>query len=106
MIVGQTIEIRFRAGTSPPIADQLILKQGSINGTVNTVSGQIFVFQPTSVIVQGLNSITVITTNAKFENLTIGTVSVGQKVAVRGYLFKGTSAGTATLVATRVELLP
>jgi hypothetical protein len=107
MIAGQTLEIRVRPATTPAIADQVILKEGTVDGTVSSVGTNSFVIQPVSGTVWPA-TITVstgtVTTFAGFPNPT-GPVQTGQKVSVRGLLFKSTPSGVQ-LVASGVELHP
>lgn len=107
MMAGQTLEIRVRPGTSPAIADQVILKEGTVDGTVSSVGTNSFVIQPASGTVWPA-SVTVttgtVTTLTGFANPT-GPVQTGQKVSVRGLLFKSTPSGVQ-LVASSVELHP
>jgi hypothetical protein len=104
---GQTLEIRIRPATSPQIADQVILKQGTIDGTVSTVGTNQFVIQPASGTIFPA-SITVVTgsvtTFTGFASAT-GPVQAGQKVSVRGLLFKSTPSGVQ-LIASGVLLRP
>jgi hypothetical protein len=105
MMPGQTLEIRVRPATSPAIADQVILKEGTVDGTVASVGTNTFVIQPASGTVWPA-SITVttgtVTTFTGFASAT-GPVQTGQKVSVRGLLFKSTPGGVQ-LVASDVEL--
>jgi len=104
LIAGQTTAVILRANKSTPTADQIILQQGTLNGTVTSVSPHQFVLQvqgapgPASVLVlvsQGL------TDYEEFPQGTSG-VRVGQTVAVRGLLFKSGPQGGPTLVARHV----
>jgi hypothetical protein len=105
MMAGQTLEIRVRPATNPAIADQVILKEGTVDGTVASVGTNTFALQPASGTVWP-SSITVttgtVTTFTGFANST-GPVQTGQKVSVRGLLFKSTPSGVQ-LVASDVEL--
>lgn len=105
LIPGQTLELRVRPGTNPAVADQVILKQGSIDGTVASVSGSTFVLQPATGTVWPA-SVTVVTGNVTlftgFANSS-GPVAVGQKVSVRGLLMKANPSG-AQLIASSVQL--
>jgi len=107
MMPGQTLEIRMRPGTNPAIADQVILKEGTVDGTVASVGTNTFTLQSTSGTVWPA-SITVttgtVTTFTGFANPT-GPVQTGEKVSVRGLLFKSTPSGVQ-LVASAVELHP
>jgi Bacterial Ig domain/YetA-like protein len=107
MMAGQTLEIRVRPATNPAIADQVILKQGTVDGTVTTVGNGQFVMQPASGTVYP-GSITVVTgsvtTFTGFPSST-GPVQSGQKVSVRGLLFKSTPTGVQ-LIASGVLLRP
>jgi hypothetical protein len=105
MMAGQTLEIRVRPATNPAIADQVILKEGTVDGTVASVGTNTFALQPASGTVWP-SSITVttgsVTTFTGFANST-GPVQTGQKVSVRGLLFKSTPSGVQ-LIASDVEL--
>ena len=94
-------------GKSPAIADQVILKQGTVDGTVTTVGTNQFVITPASGTVYP-GSITVVTgsptTFTGFPSST-GPVQSGQKVSVRGLLFKSTPTGVQ-LIASGVLLRP
>jgi hypothetical protein len=107
VMAGQTLEIRVRPATNPAIADQVILKQGTVDGTVTTVGTNQFVIQPASGTVWPA-SITVVTgsvtTFTGFPNAA-GPVQNGQKVSVRGLLFKSTPTGVQ-LIASGVLLRP
>jgi hypothetical protein len=106
LIVGQTTAVILRANKSTPTADQIILQQGTLNGTVTSVSPHQFVLQvqgapgPASILVivsQGLTD---------YEEFPQGSsdVRVGQTVAVRGLLFKSGPQGGPTLVARHIAL--
>jgi len=105
VLPGQTLEIRVRPATNPPVADQVMLKQGSIDGTVASVNGNQFVLQPAPGTVWPA-SITVITGSVTqftgFASAT-GPVAAGQKVSVRGLLMKATPSGVQ-LIAGGVQL--
>jgi hypothetical protein len=107
VMAGQTLEIRVRPATNPAIADQVILKQGTVDGTVVTVGTNQFIIQPASGTVWPA-SITVVTgsvtTFTGFASAT-GPVQSGQKVSVRGLLFKSTPTGVQ-LIASNVLLRP
>jgi YD repeat-containing protein len=107
-MAGQTLEIRVRPATNPAIADQVILKQGAVDGTVASVGTNSFVIVPTAGTVWPA-SITVttgsgVTTFSGFASAT-GPVTAGQKVSVRGLLFKSTPSGVQ-LIASYVLLRP
>jgi Big-like domain-containing protein/exo-rhamnogalacturonan lyase-like protein len=107
VLAGQTLEIRVRPATNPAIADQVILKQGTVDGAVITVGTNQFVMQPaTGTVWPG--SITVVTGSPTvftgFASST-GPVQSGQKVSVRGLLFKSTPTGVQ-LIASSVLLRP
>ena len=106
LIVGQTTAVILRPNKSTPTADQVILQQGTLNGTVTGVSPHQFMLQvqgapgPASILVivsQGLTD---------YEEFSQGSsdVRVGQSVAVRGLLFKSGPQGGPTLVARHVAL--
>jgi hypothetical protein len=107
VMAGQTLEIRVRPATSPQIADQVILKEGTVDGTVSVVGTNQFVIQPATGTVWPA-SITVVTgsvtTFTGFASAT-GPVQAGQKVSVRGLLFKSTPNGVQ-LIASSVLLRP
>jgi Bacterial Ig domain/Galactose oxidase, central domain len=107
VMAGQTLEIRMRPGTNPAVADQVILKQGTVDGTVSVVGNNQFVIQPASGTVWP-TSITVVTGSPTvftgFPSST-GPVQSGQKVSVRGLLFKSTPTGVQ-LIASGVLLRP
>src|SRR5262249_29642363 len=107
VMAGQTLEIRVRPATNPQIADQVILKEGTVDGTVSVVGTNQFVIQPATGTVWPA-SITVVTgsvtTFTGFASAT-GPVQAGQKVSVRGLLFKSTPNGVQ-LIASGVLLRP
>jgi hypothetical protein len=107
VMAGQTLEIRVRPATNPAIADQVILKEGTVDGTVASVGSNQFVIQPAAGTVWP-TSITVttgtVTTFSGFASAT-GPVQAGQKVSVRGLLFKSTPSGVQ-LMASNVLLRP
>jgi hypothetical protein len=107
VMAGQTLEIRVRPATNPAIADQVILKEGTVDGTVASVGSNQFVIQPAAGTVWP-TSITVttgtVTTFSGFASAT-GPVQAGQKVSVRGLLFKSTPSGVQ-LMAGNVLLRP
>jgi len=107
VVAGQTLEIRVRPGTNPAVADQVILKEGALDGTVTSTSTNQFVLQtpaggiwPASVTVQTGN----VTQFLGFATAT-GPVQTGQKLSVRGLLFKSTPQGIL-LVAESIQLRP
>jgi hypothetical protein len=105
MMPGQTLEIRIRPATNPALADQVILKEGTVDGTVASVGTNSFVIHPVTGTVWPA-SISVatgtVTTFAGFASAA-GPVQTGQKVSVRGLLFKSTPSGVQ-LAASEVEL--
>jgi hypothetical protein len=107
VMAGQTLEIRVRPASNPAIADQVILKQGTVDGNVITVGTNQFLIQPAAGTVWP-GSITVVTgsvtTFTGFASAT-GPVQSGQKVSVRGLLFKSTPNGVQ-LIASSVLLRP
>jgi hypothetical protein len=107
VMAGQTLEIRVRPASNPAIADQVILKQGTVDGNVITVGTNQFLIQPAAGTVWP-GSITVVTgsvtTFTGFASAT-GPVQSGQKVSVRGLLFKSTPNGVQ-LIAGSVLLRP
>jgi len=100
---GQSLEVRVRAGSNPQVADQIILKQGSIDGTVSSVGSNQFVLTPAAGNLWPAN-LTVVTsrTVTQFEGFSNGSVAAGQKVSVRGLLFKSTPSGVQ-LIAGAVQ---
>lgn len=102
---GQSLEIRVRPGSNPKVADQVILKQGAMDGTVSSVGTNQFVITPAAgnvwpaTVTVTTGSVTIFT---GFASAT-GPVQVGQKVSARGLLFKSTPSGVQ-LVAGSVEL--
>jgi len=107
VMAGQTLEIRVRPATNPALADQVILKQGTVDGTVVTVGANQFIIQPASGTVWPA-SITVVTGSiTAFTGFATasGPVQSGQKVSVRGLLFKSTPSGVQ-LIAGYVLLRP
>jgi|GEM_PF-2298707 len=107
MMPGQTLEVRMRPATNPSVADQIILKQGSVDGTVSTVGSNSFVITTAAGTVWPA-TLTVttgsVTTFSGFASAT-GPVQAGQKVSVRGLLFKSTPTGVQ-LIASNVLLRP
>ena len=107
LIAGQTLEIRVRPATNPAVADQVILKQGTLDGTVSSVGANQFVIAPAAgnlwpaTVTVTTGSVTIF---SGFAGPT-GPVQAGQKVSVRGLLFKSTPSGVQ-LVASGVELRP
>lgn len=105
VIAGQTLEIRVRPASNPSVADAVILKQGSIDGTVASVSGSTFVLQPASGTAWPAN-ITVLFGNVtQFVGFASanGPITAGQKVSVRGLLMKASPSGVQ-LIAGSVQL--
>lgn len=105
MIPGQTLELRVRSGSNPAMAAQVILKQGTIDGTVASVSGSSFVLQPATGTVWPA-SITVVTGSVtQFNSFasSSGPVTAGQKVSVRGLLMRANPSGVQ-LIAGSVQL--
>jgi Big-like domain-containing protein/galactose oxidase-like protein len=99
---GQMLEIRVRAGTNPEIADQVILKQGTIDGTVSSVGTNQFVLTPATGNLWP-TTLTVVTSSTVTQFTGLTNPAVGQKVSVRGLLFKSTPSGVQ-LIASAVEL--
>jgi len=99
MIAGQSMEIQLRS-SSRPIADRVVLKQGAVNGTVVSVSGNQFVIStpsgspwpPSLVVVTG--DVTKLSEE----------VHTGQQVQVRGLLFKSGAIGSPHIVARTVRV--
>ena len=100
---GQSLEVRVRAGTNPQVADQIILKQGTIDGTVTSIGTNQFVITSAAGNLWPAN-LTVVTSSTvtQFEGFSTGSVAAGQKVSVRGLLFKSTPSGVQ-LIAGAVQ---
>ena len=100
--------MRLRSGSSTPVADQVTLQQGALNGTVTSVDNDQFVLRlsgapgPASVLV----ILTPGVTNFMGFLTASPTLRIGQTVAVRGLLFKSGPQGAATLIARKVALTP
>jgi hypothetical protein len=108
LLAGQTTVVRLRSGSPTPMADQVVLQQGALNGTVTSVDHDQFVMRlsgtpgPTSVLIiltQG------VTGYEQFPSA-LPTLQIGQTVAVRGLLFKSGPQGGPTLIAKKVALAP
>jgi Big-like domain-containing protein/exo-rhamnogalacturonan lyase-like protein/centrosomal CEP192-like protein len=108
LLAGQTTVVRLRSGSSPPVADQVVLQQGALNGTIAGVENDQFVMRlsgtpgPTSVLVTLTPGVT------GYERFPSASPSlkIGQTVAVRGLLFKSGPQGGAMLIAKIVALAP
>ena len=105
LILGQTVEVRFRAGTTNTL-DSIVLQQGTVSGTVTSSLGLNFVMQASDAIL-GQQSVTVdVGTVTQYIGAAQGaTLAVGQKVAVRGLLLKTGQSNGPTLVAKQIELI-
>ena len=107
LIPGQTTMVLLRAGTSSPTADQIVLRQGVLNGTVTSVGNNQFVVQVLGT--PGPSSVLVITTSGvtDYQDFPAGSssVRVGQIIAARGLLFKSGPQGGPTILTRRVGLL-
>jgi hypothetical protein len=104
LITGQTTEVVLRSSSTAPVADQIVLREGTFQGTVAGAQGNQFTLQaaPGSI---GSSSLNVMSGGrTQFINFS-GAVQTGQNVAVRGLLFKNGMQQGPTLVASRVELL-
>jgi hypothetical protein len=108
LLAGQTTVVRLRSGSPTPMADQVVLQQGALIGTVTSVDHDQFVMRlsgtpgPTSVLIiltQG------VTGYEQFPSA-LPTLQIGQTVAVRGLLFKSGPQGGPTLIAKKVALAP
>ena len=108
LLAGQTTAVRLRSGSSNPVADQVTLQQGALNGTVTSVDNDQFVLRLSGA--PGPASVLVILTPGVTNYVGFLTASpnlrIGQTVAVRGLLFKSGSQGAATLIAKKVALTP
>jgi len=106
LISGQTLEVRLRSSTTPAMAEQIILKQGTINGTVASVGASQFVLQTPSGGVWPSSVRVVVTPNVtRFVNIAgIAALQPGQTVAVRGLLFKAGPQGGPALLVSIVEV--
>jgi hypothetical protein len=108
LMAGQTLEIRVRPATNPQIADQVILKQGTVDGTVASVGTNHFVLTPAAGNLWPA-SVAVVTSSTVTQFVgfasSSGPITAGQKVSVRGLLFKSTPSGVQ-LIAGAVELRP
>jgi HYDIN/CFA65/VesB-like, Ig-like domain/Cep192 domain 4/Galactose oxidase, central domain len=109
LLPGQQVEVTLESGASTPTAAAVILRLGTLNGTVATVATNQFTIQlvkgsagPSSVLVLAPSGIT---TYQGFSSSS-GPAQVGQVVAVRGLLFKSGPQGGPTLLAERVVLGP
>jgi hypothetical protein len=107
LISGQTTVVLLRAGTSSPTADQVVLRQGVLNGTVTRVGNNQFVVQVLGT--PGPSNVLVITTSGvtDYQDFPAGSsnVKAGQIIAIRGLLFKSGPQGEPTILARRVGLL-
>jgi hypothetical protein len=105
VIPGQTIEVRRRANSSPAAAAELVLKQGSISGSIASVSGGTFTMQSNNTLLKDVTIQVVTDSSTILEAFSSSGFATQQNVVVRGFLYKGSSAGTAVLVAKQVELV-
>jgi hypothetical protein len=107
VIPGQSTVVLLRAGSTPPAAEQIVLRQGVLNGTVTGVGNNQFVVQVLGT--PGPSSVLVITTSGvtDYQGFPAGSsnVKVGQIIATRGLLFKSGPQGGPTILARRVALL-
>jgi len=107
LIPGQTTVVLLRGGSSSPTADQIVLHQGVLNGTVRSVGTDQFVLQVLGT--PGPASVLVITTDGltDYEGFprTSSGVKVGQTIATRGLLFKSGPQNGPTILARHVDLL-
>jgi hypothetical protein len=107
VIPGQSTVVLLRAGITPPAAEQIVLRQGVLNGTVTSVGNNQFVVQVLGT--PGPSSVLVITTSGvtDYQGFPAGSsnVKVGQIIATRGLLFKSGPQGGPTILARRVALL-
>ena len=105
LIPGQTIEIRRRANSNPPSAAEVVLKQGSINGTIVNTSTSSFTMQPNNALLKNVTVQVVTDSSTVLEGFSTSVFASQQKVVVRGFLYKGMNNGTAILVAKHVKLI-
>jgi hypothetical protein len=105
LIPGQTIEVRRQAGSNPPVAAELVLKQGSISGAIATAGSGSFTMQANATLLKNLTIQVVTDSSTVLEGFPSTGFAAQQKVVVRGFLYKGSTAGSAILVAKQVELL-
>ncbi len=106
MIPGQTIEVRRRPNSNPSAAAQIVLKQGSVNGTITSAGATAFTLQANDTLLQNVTIQVLTDSSTVLEGFSGAAFAAQQKVVVRGFLYKGNSPGTAILVAKQVELLP
>jgi Kelch motif/HYDIN/CFA65/VesB-like, Ig-like domain len=109
LLPGQQLEVTLESGASTPTAAAVILRLGTLNGTVTTVATNQFTIQlvkgtagPSSLLVLAPPGIT----SYQGFSSSSGPAQVGQVVAVRGLLFKSGPQGGPTLLAERVVLGP
>jgi len=105
MIPGQTIEVRRRPNSNPPAAAQIVLKQGSISGTITSAGATSFTLQASDTLLQNVTIQVLTDSSTVLEGFSGAAFAAQQKVVVRGFLYKGSSPGTAILVARQVELV-
>ena len=107
LIAGQTTVVLLRTGSATPVADEIILHHGVLNGTITSVGMDQFEMQVQGT--PGPGAVLVLTTNGitDYENFPGGSsdLKIGQKVAIRGLLFKSGPKSEPTVVARNVELL-
>jgi hypothetical protein len=105
MIPGQTIEVRRRPNSNPPTAAQIVLKQGSVSGTITSAGATSFTLQASNTLLQNVTIQVLTDSSTVLEGFSSAAFAAQQKVVVRGFLYKGGSPGTAILVARQVELI-
>lgn len=107
IILGQTLEVRLRSGGTTAIAEQIVLKMGVITGTVSATRTGGFQFTPDLPAVYPARIDVLTGTPTQFVGFQTptGPVAVGQRVAVRGLLFKEvTDSSLPEMAAATVEL--
>jgi len=108
LLSGQTTIVRLRSGNSNPVADQVVLQQGALNGTVKSLDNDQFVLRLSGA--PGPASVLIVVTPGVTDYVGFPTASptlqIGQTLAVRGLLFKSGPRGTATLIAKKVAPTP
>jgi len=105
LLPGQTIEVEIRANSTPPAAAELLLKQGSYSGTITSASSGTFSMTTSNTLLKNVTIQVLTDTSTVLEGFTSSAFAAQQNIVVRGYLYKGSAAGTAILVAKQVELV-
>lgn len=111
LVVGQKVEIDpvepLTAGITAVTAEKVTLKDGTLRGTVDTISVTTFTLIPTSGIFGGASLSVETSFETEFDDLPngVGSLTQGQAVRVRGLLFK-TLSGGLVVVAKKVDGTP